>query len=260
MIKLKSPREIGLMREAGRVVAEALAEVRRLAIPGATTADFDAAVAAIFRAHGAIPLFKNYPNSVKGKPPFPAVICASINEQVVHGIPNRRLLREGDIVAVDTGCKLNGWCGDAAMTLAIGTVRPELRKLLDVTSETLDLAIRAMCRCRYWSEVAALMERYVKSQGMYVIEKFVGHGIGQDMHEDPQVPNFVSKALRKNDIRLEPGIVLAIEPMVALGTKDVRTLDDFWTVETKDRGGSAHFEHTVAMTPEGPRILTNLDP
>jgi methionyl aminopeptidase len=177
---------------------------------------------------------------------------------VVHGIPGRRVLREGDIVSLDTGCKLNGWCGDAAVTLPIGTIRPELRKLLDVTSETLDLSIRAMGRCRTWSEVAALMERYVKSQGMYVIEKFVGHGIGQDMHEEPQVPNFVSKALRKNDIVLEPGIVLAIEPMVAIGTKDVRTLDDGWTVETKDRGASAHFEHTVAMTPEGPRILTNL--
>jgi methionyl aminopeptidase len=258
VIKLKSPREIALMREAGRVVAEALDQVRRQAVPGATTADLDAAVATVFRAHGAIPLFKNYPNSTKGKPPFPAVICASVNEQVVHGIPNRRPLREGDVVSIDTGCKLNGWCGDAAVTLPIGTIRPELRKLLDVTSETLDLSIRAMGRCRTWSEVAALMERYVKSQGMYVIEKFVGHGIGQDMHEEPQVPNFVSKALRKNDIVLEPGIVLAIEPMVAIGTKDVRTLDDGWTVETKDRGASAHFEHTVAMTPEGPRILTNL--
>jgi methionyl aminopeptidase len=259
VIKLKSPREIALMREAGRVVALALDQVRRLAVPGATTAEMDQAVAAIFKEHGATSLFKNYPNSVKGKPPFPAVICASINEQVVHGIPNRRPLREGDVVSIDTGCKLNGWCGDAAVTLPIGTIRPEARKLLDVTSETLDLAIRAMARCRKWSEVAALMERYVKSQGMYVIEKFVGHGIGQDMHEEPQVPNFVSKALRKNDIVLEPGIVLAIEPMVAIGTKDVRTLDDGWTVETKDRGASAHFEHTVAMTPEGPRILTNLD-
>jgi methionyl aminopeptidase len=258
VIKLKSPREIALMREAGRVVAEALDRVRQLAVPGATTADLDAAVADVFRAHGAIPLFKNYPNSTKGKPPFPAVICASVNEQVVHGIPNRRPLREGDVVSIDTGCKLNGWCGDAAVTLPIGTIRPELRKLLDVTSETLDLSIRAMGRCRTWSEVAALMERYVKSQGMYVIEKFVGHGIGQDMHEEPQVPNFVSKALRKNDIVLEPGIVLAIEPMVAIGTKDVRTLDDGWTVETKDRGASAHFEHTVAMTPEGPRVLTYL--
>jgi methionyl aminopeptidase len=144
--------------------------------------------------------------------------------------------------------------------MRIGMIRPEYQKLLDVTSETLNLAIRAMQRCRFWSEVAALMERYVKSQGMYVIEKFVGHGIGQNMHEDPQVPNFVSKALRKNDIRLEPGIVLAIEPMVALSTKDVRTLDDFWTIETKDRGASAHFEHTVAMTPEGPVVLTNLEP
>jgi methionyl aminopeptidase len=260
VIKLKSPREIALMREAGRVVAQALEQVRLLAVPGATTADFDAAVSDVFRTHGAIPLFKNYPNSVKGKPPFPAVICASINEQVVHGIPNRRPLKDGDIVSIDTGCKLNGWCGDAAMTVPIGPIRPEHKKLLDVTSETLDLAIRAMSRCRYWSEVAGLMERFVKSQGMYVVEKFVGHGIGQDMHEDPQVPNFVSKALRNNDIRLEPGIVLAIEPMVAMGTKDVRTLDDGWTIETKDRGASAHFEHTVAMTPEGPRVLTYLEP
>jgi methionyl aminopeptidase len=258
-IKLKSPREIGLMRESGRVVAKALDRVKSLAVPGATTADFDAAVAEIFREHNAQPLFKGYPSSVKGKPPFPAVICASVNDRVVHGIPNRRPLREGDIVSIDTGCRINGWCGDSATTVSIGAVRPEIKKLLDVTTETLELAIRAMSRCRTWSEVASLMERYVKSQGMYVVEKFVGHGIGQDMHEEPQVPNFVSKALRKNDIRLEPGLVLAIEPMVALGTKEVRTLDDGWTVETKDHGASAHFEHTVAMTPDGPRVLTYLE-
>jgi methionyl aminopeptidase len=259
VIKLKSPREIALMREAGRVVAEALDQVRRLAVPGATTADFDAAVAEVFRRYDALPLFKGYPSTVKGKPPFPAVVCASVNDQVVHGIPNRRPLREGDIVSVDTGCRLNGWCGDAAVTLAIGTIPPELQKLLEVTSETLDLAVRAMGRCRTWSEVAGLMERFVKSQGMYVIEKFVGHGIGRDMHEEPQVPNFVSKALRKQDIRLEPGLVLAVEPMVALGTKEVRTLDDGWTVTTKNRGASAHFEHTVAMTTDGPRVLTYLN-
>ena len=258
-IKLKSPRELALMREAGRVVARALDQVRRMAAPGVTTADLDAAVTAIFVEHDALPLFRGYPSSVRGKPPFPAVICASVNEQVVHGIPSRRPLREGDVVSIDTGCKINGWCGDAAVTLPIGAVRPEVQKLLDVTSETLDLAIRAMARCQFWSEVAGLMERYVKSQGMFVVEKFVGHGIGQSMHEEPQVPNFVSKALRKYDIRLEPGLVLAIEPMVALGTKDVRTLDDGWTVETKDRGASAHFEHTVAMTPDGPRVLTYLD-
>jgi methionyl aminopeptidase len=259
VIKLKSPREIALMREAGRVVAKALDQCRRMAVPGVTTADMDHAVATIFREYDATPLFLGYPSSVKGKLPFPAVICASVNEQVVHGIPNRRQLREGEIVSIDTGCKVNGWCGDAAVTLAIGAVRPEIQKLLDVTSETLALAIRAMGRCQTWLEVASLMERYVKSQGLYVVEKFVGHGIGQTMHEEPQVPNFASKALRQHDIKLEPGIVLAIEPMVALGTKEVRTLHDGWTVETKDRRPSAHFEHTVAMTPDGPRVITYLD-
>lgn len=259
VIKLKSPREITLMREAGRVVAKAHERVKALAVPGVTTAELDEAVASVFAEHGAVSLFKGYPSSVRGKPPFPAVICSSVNEQVVHGIPNRRPLREGDIVSVDTGCRLNGWCGDSAVTLAIGKIDPQVQKLLDVTSETLDLAIRAMGRCRTWSEVAGLMERYVKSQGMFVVEKFVGHGIGQEMHEEPQVPNFVSKALRRHDIRLEPGLVLAIEPMVALGTKDVRTLDDGWTVETKDRSAAAHFEHTVAITPDGPRVLTSLE-
>ncbi len=259
VIKLKSPREIALMREAGRVVAKALDQVRRMAVPGVCTSEMDEAVAAIFREHNAIPLFRGYPNSTKGKPAFPANICASVNEAVVHGIPNRRPLKAGDVVSVDTGCKVNGWCGDAAVTLAIGELRPEVQRLLDVTKTTLELSIRAMARCRTWSEVAALMEKYVKSQGMYVVEKFVGHGIGQDMHEEPQVPNFVSKALRKNDIRLEPGIVIAIEPMVALGTKNVDTLGDHWTVVTKDRRASAHFEHTVAMTPEGPRVLTYLE-
>ncbi len=263
MIKLKSPREIAPDGEGGpgrrrpRRCDEVRRDGRAPARPRPTSTTAVAAPSSASTAR--LPLFLGYPSSVKGKPPFPAVICASVNEQVVHGIPNRRPLREGDVVSIDTGCKLNGWCGDAAVTLAIGQIRPEIQKLLDVTTETLDLAIRAMGRCRYWSEVASLMERYVKSQGMYVVEKFVGHGIGQDMHEDPQVPNFVSKALRKNDIRLEPGVVLAIEPMVALGTKDVRTLDDGWTVETKDRRASAHFEHTVAMTPEGPRVLTYLE-
>lgn len=258
-VKLKSPREIALMREAGRVVAKALDQVRRMAVPGVTTADMAEVVAAVFREHDAKPLFLGYPSNEKGKPPFPAVICASVNEQVVHGIPNRRPLRDGDVVSIDTGCALNGWCGDAAVTLAIGTPSPETQKLLSVTVETLDLAIRAMSRCRHWSEVASLMDRYVKSQGFHVIEKFVGHGIGQTMHEEPQVPNFISKTLRKHDVKLEPGLVLAIEPMVAVGTKDVRTLADGWTVETKDRRPSAHFEHTVAITTDGPRILTLLD-
>ena len=259
VIKLKTPREIDMMRDAGRVVAKALDQVRRMAVPGACTADMDEAVASIFREHQATPLFLGYPCSNKGKPPFPAVICASLNEQVVHGIPNRRALREGDILSVDTGCRVNGWCGDAAVTLAIGQVRPRCRSCSTSRSETLNLAIRAMGRCKTWLEVASLMERFVKSQHLYVVEKFVGHGIGQTMHEEPQVPNFVSTGLKQHDIKLEPGIVLAIEPMVALGTKEVRTLSDGWTVETKDRRASAHFEHTVAMTPDGPRVLTYLE-
>jgi methionyl aminopeptidase len=259
VIKLKSPREINLMRESGRLVAQALEMVRQMARPGVTTGELDAAVAEHFRRHDATPLFRGVPSTVKGKPPFPAVVCSSVNEQVVHGIPCKRVLKEGDIVSIDTGCRYNGWCGDSAVTLAIGEVSPENQKLLDVTRETLELAIRAMSRATTWSQVAALMEQYVKSQRMAVIEKFVGHGIGQDMHEEPQVPNFVSKALKKQDIRLEPGIVLAIEPMVALGTREVKTLDDGWTVETKDRRWSAHFEHTVAMTVDGPRVLTLLE-
>lgn len=259
VIKLKSLREINLMREAGRVVAQALERVRQMAVPGVTTAELNEAVVELFREAGAESLFLNYPNPTKGKPPFPAVICASVNQQVVHGIPNTEPLVEGDIVSVDTGCRIDGWCGDAALTLPIGTVDPEVQKLLDVTRETLELAIRAMGRCRYWSEVASLMEKYVKSQGFYVVEKFVGHGIGKEMHEEPQVPNFVSKSLRQHDFRLEPGLVLAIEPMVSIGTKDVRLLRDSWTVETKNRRPSAHFEHTVAILPDGPRILTLLE-
>ena len=258
-IQLKSLREIGLMRAAGRVVAEALAEASRFAVPGGSTSQMEAAVDRVFKDHGATPLFLNYPNSTQGKRAFPSVVCASVNSQIVHGIPNPRPLVEGDLVSLDTGCRLDGWCGDSAVTLPIGELGPEARKLLDVTRETLDLAIRAMGRCRLWSEVATLMQNYVRSQGYHVIEKFVGHGIGQDLHEEPQVPNFVSKALRKNDIKLEPGLVLAVEPMVSLGTKEVRVLGDDWTVETKDRRLAAHYEHTVAITPNGPEILTRLD-
>lgn len=255
-IKLKSPREIGLMREAGKVVAEAHARVRELAVPGGTTAEMNEAVASVFRHYNATPLFLNYPSPTKGVRPFPAVICASVNDAVVHGIPTRRPLQDGDVISIDTGCRLNGWCGDAAVTLPIGQISEEDRRLLQVTKETLDMAIRAMERAETWADVAGLMERFVKSQGMFVIEKFVGHGIGRDMHEEPQVPNFVSKALRRNDFKLEPGIVLAIEPMVALGTKQVKALADGWTIVTKDGLAAAHYEHTVAMTPDGPRMLT----
>ena len=255
MIILKSQREIGLMREAGKVVAEALAKVRELAVPGARTIDVDRAVAEIFQKYGAVSLFKGVQNG-RGKPPFPGNVCASINEQVVHGIPSDRRLKEGDILSVDTGCRLNGWCADAATTVAVGRVNPDVQRLLNVTQETLNIAIREMGRQRKWSHVATILEGFVHSHGYTLVEKFVGHGIGRDMHEEPQVPNFVSKQLLKNDFWIEEGLVLAIEPMVNVGTKDVRVLGDHWTVETKDRRLSAHFEHTVAITASGPQILT----
>jgi methionyl aminopeptidase len=247
------------MREAGRLVSRALVRVREMAVPGATTAQINEAIGAMYREAGATPLFLNYPNPNKGGKPFPAVVCSSLNEVVVHGIPNHRPLQEGDLLSIDTACRLNGWCGDAAITVGIGKIKPEHQRLLDVTKQTLDLAMRAIGRHQRWSEVASLMERFVKSQGMGVVEKFVGHGIGQDMHEEPQVPNFISPALKRHDIKLEPGLVLAVEPMVSLGTKHVQVLNDTWTVVTKDRKVAAHFEHTVALTIDGPRILTLTD-
>ncbi|ADV62647.1 methionine aminopeptidase, type I [Isosphaera pallida ATCC 43644] len=256
-VVLKTPREIGLMREAGKVVAEALASVRELAKPGVTTGELNDKVAAIFRKHQARPLFLNYPNSERGKPPFPGVICSSVNEQVVHGIPSHKtVLVEGDIVSIDTGCSLNGWCGDSAITLAIGEISQEHRKLLEITKATLDLAIELIPQCRKWSEVAARMEALVVENGLHPVEKFVGHGIGRAMHESPQVPNFVNAEMLEQDFSLEPGLVLAIEPMVSLGTREVRQLNDHWTIVTRDGRASAHFEHTVAITAQGVEVLT----
>jgi|694.fasta_scaffold06155_8 methionyl aminopeptidase len=258
-VQLKSARELGLMRDAGRIVAQALDKVRQAVTPGVTTGELNRLVAEHFESVSAVPLFKGVPSSMKGKPSFPAVVCASINEQVVHGIPGSRVLKEGDVISIDTGCRLNGWCGDSAYTFAVGNISAEKQRLLDVTRETLAIAIESMKTAKSWSVVAHEMELYVRRQGMSVIEQFVGHGIGQSMHEEPQVPNYVSESLRKQDFLLEPGLVLAIEPMVALGTKNVRVLPDGWTVETTDRRAAAHFEHTVAMTADGPRILTLLE-
>jgi len=252
-IEHKSPREIEMMRRAGLVVWEALQITASMVRPGVTTAEIDAAVEQFFQQRSAVPLFKGVP----GRVPFPAVTCISINEEVVHGIPGPRALREGDIVSIDTGCKLGGWCGDAAMTYPVGEVEPRVRELLAVTQATLDLAIDLMGKCSYWSEVAREMEAYVKRHGFCVVESFVGHGIGREMHEEPQVPNFVSSQLRRGgDFRLQPGLVIAVEPMVNFGTKQVQVRRDHWTQATADGRPSAHFEHTIAMTETGPVVLT----
>ena len=253
---LRSSREISLMRKAGVLVWKALQLAGSMVRPGVTTGEIDAAVERFFQQHQAVPLFKGVP----GRVPFPAVTCISVNEEVVHGIPGPRKLVEGDIVSIDTGCKLEGWCGDAAITFPVGQIRPETRRLLDVTSHTLDLAIDLMGKKTWWSEVAAEMEAYVKDAGFAVVESFVGHGIGRQMHEDPQVPNFVSNSFRRNgDFRLVPGLVLAVEPMVNMGIKRVQTGADYWTQLTADRQPSAHFEHTIAMTADGPYVLTAAD-
>lgn len=253
--ELKSARELAFMRAAGRVVADAHRLVREMAKPGVKTIDIDRAVEDHYRRHGAQPLFKDYQVS-NIKVPFPACTCLSINEQVVHGIPGQRVLREGEILKVDTACKLNGWCADAAATLPIGEVRPELSRLIKTAWETLDLAIIEIGRRKWWSEIALRLQQFVERHGYSAVEQYVGHGIGRIMHEPPQVPNYVSHEFKKNDFRLEPGLVIAVEPMLNMGRADVDTQRDHWTVVTRDRLPSAHVEHTVAITAEGVEILT----
>jgi methionyl aminopeptidase len=250
--ELKSPREIALMREAGKLVAEALRLCRNMAKPGVRTVEIDRVVESLYARHRAIPLFKGYP----GRVPFPAVTCVSVNEQVVHGIPGQRALRDGDLFKVDTACKLNGWCADAAATIIVGEVRPEWRRLVTCAEQVLAIAIEEMGRRRWWSEVATRMQQHAEKAGFSVVQQYVGHGIGRVMHENPQVPNFVSRDMRKHDFRLEEGLVLAVEPMVNMGRAEVDTLRDHWTVVTRDGLPSAHVEHTLAITGQGVQVLT----
>ena len=250
--ELKSPREIALMREAGKLVARAHKICRDLARPGVKTIEIDRAVEEFYAAHNATPLFKGYP----GKVPFPGVTCLSLNEEVVHGIPKNRVLKEGDLLKIDTACSLNGWCADRAVSLPIGTIRPEWQRLLRVAEETLQIAIDELPRRRWWSEIASRMQRHVEQSGFKPVQAYVGHGIGRVMHENPQVPNYVSHETRKWDFELQPGLVLAVEPMVNMRTDQVVTLRDHWTVVTKDGLPSVHVEHTLALTAGGVVIVT----
>ncbi len=253
MLELRSQRELRLMRRAGLVVWAAHQAVRQVVRPGVTTQEIDAEVERVFERFGATPLFRGVGGP---KSPFPAVSCVSVNEQVVHGIPGPRVLEEGDIVSVDTGCKLQGWCGDSAWTYPVGAIRPEVQKLLEVTEQTLELAISLLPRERSWAPIAKQMQQWVEKHGFSVVETFVGHGIGRSMHEPPQLPNFDSRQLRKQDVELLAGMTMAIEPMVTMGTKEVKCLGDQWTQAAVDGLPSAHFEHTVALTDEGPWLLT----
>lgn len=240
------------MREAGKLVAQALRICREMARPGAKTIEIDTAVDSHYARHGALPLFKGYP----GRVPFPACTCISLNEQVVHGIPGQRIIQEGDLIKIDTACKLNGWCADAAITIMVGEVSPAKKRLVEVAEQVLRTAMVEMTRRRWWSEVALQMQRVAESAGFGVVHQFVGHGIGRVMHESPQVPNFVNREVKKHDFKLEEGLVLAVEPMVNMGRADTDTLRDHWTVVTRDGLPSAHVEHTLAITAQGVYVIT----
>ncbi len=244
------------MRQAGAVVADVLLQLQEVAEPGVTTAQLDDLALKMAGDAGAEALFKGV-RSRQARRPFPGAICASVNEQVVHGIPSKdAVLRDGDILSVDFGVRLNGYCGDAALTVPIGRITPDRQKLLDVTKGALDIAIATVRPGTRWSQVAGKMQRHAESAGFSVVRDFVGHGIGTKMHEDPKVPNFVSDELLAEDIVLAAGMVLAVEPMINAGGCGVRTLGNGWTVVTKDGKCSAHFEHTIAVTTGGCEVLT----
>ena len=248
---LKSAREIELMRQAGRVVAEVLGLLRERTAPGVTTAELDRLAEAHTKARGAICAFKGY----RG---FPASACISVNEEVVHGIPGPRAIVDGDVVSVDFGVKLDNYFADAALTVLVGNVTEEARRLVAVTEESLERAMQKMVPGNRLSDVSRAVQDYVESNGFSVVRQFVGHGIGRKMHEDPKVPNYVEERGQGAGLVLREGLVLAVEPMVNCGACDVRTLKNGWTVVTADGRLSAHAEHTIAVTENGPRVLTQL--
>jgi len=254
-IKLKSQREIEQMRRAGAVVRTVLDRLAELAAPGVTTAALDAEAERLTAELGAVPLFKGVPG--RGGP-FPGTICASINHEVVHGIPSaRRVIGPADAVSIDYGCRLEGYCGDAASTFVMPEAPERVRQLVSATRRVLEMAIEMTRPGVRWSAIAGAMQHHAESLGFSVVRQFVGHGIGRDMWEDPKVPNFVSPELLARDIVLEEGLVIAVEPMINMGTPDVVMESDGWTVVTKDGKPSAHFEHTLAVTADGVDVLTD---
>jgi methionyl aminopeptidase len=248
MIILKSKNEIEKMAFACQIVAEVLQLLVRAVRPGLTTLELDAVAERNIRARGGVPAFKGY----RG---FPNTLCVSLNEQVVHGIPSKRRLRTGDIIGLDLGAKWEGYYGDAAVTIPVGQIPSETERLLTTAQEALYMGIKEVSPGKHLSDISHAIQRYAETRGYSVVRAFVGHGIGTSLHEEPQVPNFGPPG---RGPRLKAGMVLAIEPMVNIGDADVEILDDGWTVVTADGQLSAHFEHTVAITDEGPQILTAL--
>jgi methionyl aminopeptidase len=251
MITLKTPQETAKMREAGRIVAEMLAACRAAVRPGVTTGELDRIAADILKRRGASSNFKGY--GVPVLPPFPGVICTSVNEQVVHGIPGRRRLKEGEILSIDAGAIVEGWHADAAVTVPVGEVSPKAAQLMAVTEEALRRAIAAAVVGKRLGDIGAAVQRFVEGQGFSIVRNYVGHGIGRAMHEEPQVPNYGAP---ERGLQIKEGLCIAIEPMVNVGRPETRTLADQWTVVTADGSLSAHFEHTLWCTAAGPVVLT----
>lgn len=254
--QLKTAEEMAGMRKAGHLVAGALRLAHSMATVGTKLEDIDRSVETFFRDHGAEPLFKGYP----GKVPYPGSTCLSLNEQVVHGLPSTRQLIEGDLLKVDTACRLDGWCADAAITVGVGPISSAKERLRLVAWEVLELAILEIAiqlkRRGNWSEVAGKMQLRAESAGYRMVTQYVGHGIGRAMHEPPQVPNYVDRQTKRSDFRLEPGLVLAVEPMLNMGDSSTKVLRDHWTVVTRDGLSSAHVEHTLGLTDQGVWVLT----
>ena len=248
-IVIKSEKELALMREAGRVNALALDMVKNLIRPGITTAELDAAAEEIIRSHNGRPVFLGYPGPYK----YPATLCISINEELVHGIPGKRALREGDIVSVDCGTLLDGFVGDAAFTVGVGAISAQAEHLLSVTEEALYKGIEQMQAGNYTGDVSAAIQRHVEGNNYHVTRVYTGHGVGRQMHEGPQVPNYGKPG---KGVPLRPGMTIALEPMVLVGTPKTTVLADKWTVVSADGSLTAHFEHSVAVTKNGPIILT----
>lgn len=247
-IQLKTPQQLRIMRQAGKIVAEVLALLGEHIVPGATTAALDALAEAEIKKRGAVPSFKGYHG-------YPCTICASVNEQIVHGIPGEYRLQEGDILSIDVGAIYKGWHGDSAVTYAVGRPSAEAECVMDVTQEALRRGIAAAVPDNHLGDIGFAIQSWVEAQGFAVVRDFVGHGIGRVMHEAPQVPNFGEAGA---GIKLRPGMAIAIEPMVSVGDWRVKVLDDGWTAVTADGSLSAHYEHSIAITSNGPEILTSV--
>lgn len=245
------------MREAGRIVAKVLDEIRRHTRPGLSTGEANDIADEVLKRHDATPVFKGYPNQREGYPPFPATITACVNEQLVHGIPSyKKVLQDGDIFSVDCGAYYKGWVGDAATTIPVGNISVEAKRLLEITEQSLYIGIAQGRLGNRTEDISAAVQDYVEQHGYNVVREYTGHGVGRSMHESPQVPNF---GQRGKGMRLKKGMTIALEPMVNVGTWKTKLLDDHWTVTTADGKLSAHFEHSFAVTDGEPFILTLLD-